>query len=1020
MTSPRLTRFPLHQLVPGRVSRLRERLAELLWEDLGPLETQVGPVNAEHQPIGEAHRQAFRSCRPGNYFAPADALWGQCWFRVEIPSPQEGQEGRRVLRWDGRGEITAYLDGAPWAGLDVAHLYCTLPDRSCTLFLDCGLYQTAIWHPGTEPDEWGFRFEDARLQLRNEVAWRTWHDLDVMVQLLDRLLEEEGYEGERHSHRYKTPLREISPLLRKLLFDLNRACDVMDGEGIEALGENMQQLLEGYRAERWQPSIALVGHAHLDLVWLWPEKITYRKAIHTFATVQRMMARYPSYAFSHTSPPLYEQIREHAPELFHQIEDRIAEGRWEPTGALEVESDTLMPSGEALARALSYGQRRFAALRGGRICETAWLPDVFGYAACLPQILKLGGCSSFFTTKLTWSAVTRFPHQSFLWRGSDGSEVLTHLGFTRYNGTVEVSDLIDCARAYRQSDVHDELLVPRGYGDGAGGPTEEMIERAARMADLSHSPRVAWSRVEDFFSRLEKVRDELPFYQGELYLECHRGTLTSQSRYKAAYRAAERGLQAHEAVRCVTDGSPLGFDSWRRVLFAQFHDALPGSSIREVFDELTPELEGIAARELEAASRELAREVDDGSPTIFNPLPFARRCFVEVEASRVDGQPAQLTVDGERALLSLVVPGLGAGEAETGSSGLVHASPQRLENGLVRADFDERGQLRAFAVEGVELPLEAPSGLVLYPDEPVSWDAWDVERYSLDLGESVADELDLCVVESGPVRATLEGRAGLGAASELTIRYQLWEGCPYLMVELDVDWREKHRLLKYLVRTDAKGTTARYGCPFGSVERPQVPLREVEEVQWEVAGSRWACVGDSDQSNGVALITESKYGFSCRDGVLGLSLLRAPTYPDPECDEGRHLIRFALGAHRAEFDELWLNTAAAAEALFTPALVIAGGVSYEPPFELSRLGSLVPSWVLPAEEGQGTLLRLHETMGRRGVATIEFRHEPSEVVLVDFLERELGEPERIGRKTWRLRYGPHQVLGVKFLRGGAK
>ena len=1015
MKSPRLTRFPLHQLVPGRVVRLKERLSEMVWEDLGALDVEVGPVNREQVPIDNAPTEDYRPCPTGRYFAPAEAKWGQCWFRVMIPAPREEQIGRRVLKWVSRGETTAYLDGAPWAGLDVAHEYCVLPDRECTLFLDCGLYQTAIWHPGPEPDQWGFRFDDARLQARNEQVWQIWHDLDVLLQLLDRLLEEDGYRGERQSHRYKTPLREISPLLRRLLHDLNRACDVMDGEGLPALGELLLELLAANRSERWQPKIALVGHAHLDLVWLWPESVGYRKAIHTFATVQRMMERYPSYSFSHSSPGVYEHLSEHAPALFEQITRRVAEGKWEPTGALEVEADTLIPCGEALARSLAYGQRRFAELRGGELCSTAWLPDVFGYAACLPQILRLGGCTSFFTTKLTWSAVTRFPHQSFLWRGSDGTEVLTHLGFTRYNGTVELSDLIDCGRAYRQSDVHDELLVPRGYGDGAGGPTEEMIEGARRLEDLAHVPRVSWSGIEDFFARLRDASDELPRFQGELYLECHRGTLTSQSRYKAAYRAAERALQVHEAVRSVTKGPPIGFEGWRRVLFAQFHDALPGSSIHEVFDELTPELEELGDIALDRAREELtagARSRGSGL-SVFNPLPFARRCLLEIEADRLDFEPLQLADDGKTALVAIDVPGLGSTRVEAGSRGTMSASPRILDNGLVRAELDEGGQLRSLAVDGKPQLLSSPAGLMLFPDEPVSWDAWDIERYSLDLGQSIAEDLVLSVVENGPVRATLEGHATFGRASELTVRYQLWDGCPWLLVELDVDWREEHQLLKYLVPSNARGTMARYGCPFGSVERAQIPLREAEEVQWEVAGSRWACVGDADQSQGVALLTEAKYGFSCRDGVLGVSLLRAPTFPDPQCDKGRHRVRFALGAHRRTSDGTRLGTASAAEALFTPALTVGGDLDLEPPFVLRNLGTLAPHWVLPAEVGSGMILRLHETMGHRGTAILTTRDEPTSVTFVDFLEGELAVPEQLDSRSWKLEYRPHQVLGVK-------
>jgi alpha-mannosidase len=917
--------------------------------------------------------------------------------------------------------------------LDVAHAYCPLPDRACTLYLDCGLYQTAIWHPGAAPDRWGFRFEGASLRLRNEEAWRVWHDWDALQQLMDRLLEVEGDRSERASHRYKRPLREISPLLRRLLRDLDRACDDFDTDGLAALSELLPGLFDRYRAEHWQPKLALAGHAHLDLVWLWPERVGARKAIHTFATTLRVMERYPDFTFTQSSPGLYDQVRERAPELYLQIRERIDQGRWEPTGALEVEADTLIPCGEALARCVVYGQRRFAALRGGELCRTAWLPDVFGYSACLPQILKLAGCQSFFTTKLTWSALTRFPHQSFLWRGPDGSEVLTHLAFTRYNGTVHLADMVGCARAYRQSDVHDELLVPRGYGDGAGGPTEEMVERAARLADLAGVPRTSWSKVEDFFDRLHQVRDELPRFQGELYLEVHRGTLTSQSRYKAAYRACELALQAREAARVVRGKGPVGYEAWRRVLFAQFHDALPGSSIGEVYAELTPELERLAERQREQARRELKGRAAGRGFTIFNPLPFGRNCLVEADVRELGGYhirsltsdlgdmvPVQLTPEGDRALFARELPALGSQTLSPGELGRsvssdsqLSVTPGWLDNDLLRAEFDPEGQLRSLAFEGAPLPLEGGAGLLIAPDHPVSWDAWDIERYTLDLARPAASRLKLKVRESGPVRATLEGRSKLGEVSELTLRYQLWAGLPYLLIELEVDWREEHRLLRFEARTGSIAQTARFGCPFGSIERVQVPSRDEQEAQWEVAGSRWAAVGDADASKGLALFTEAKYGFSCRDGTLGVSLLRAPTYPDPNCDKGRHLIRLALGPHLTETTDVRLSTAAAAEALFVPALIVAGDTLAKSPFDLTDIGSLVPSWVLPAEDGDGWVLRLHEAMGKRGEALLWLPGAPRSVEMVDLLERPIAPVEPFGGGAWRLGYRPYQVVSVK-------
>jgi len=1020
-TVPRLTN-PLPQLIPQRLGNLLKRIDPLLWSSSQPLAVRGGPINDEPVPLAEGMRQRLAKVQPGDFFGPSKGDWKQRWFRIDLPAASAAERGHRHLFFECQGEGTAYLDGQPWAGFDPAHRSQLAPDRACTLWVDLGTYQTGIWLPGLDRlGVHGLRFDGCRLAVRDQQAWDAYWDVDAFVQAVNLLLKKEGLKGSGTAVGFMPPPLTCSPLARQLLRALDEAIDTFDasGDDLAVLRRALAAVARRFPAEYWQPLASLCGHAHLDLVWLWPEREAERKGVHTFATQLRLMERYPEFIFVQSQPALYRAIQRRAPGIYRQIQARIKERRWEAMGGFETEPDTLLPAGEALARALVHGQDKLAELNGApsRLC---WIPDVFGYANCLPQILRLGGVDRFYTTKMTWSAVTRFPYNSFVWRGADGSEVLAYLCSTGFNGNVELENMDDAVRGHRQADVHTELLLPTGYGDGGGGTTEAQLERARRFRNLATAPRTRWSRAGDAFDRLEAVRDRLPVYQGELYLEYHRGTYTTQSEFKRLYRAAERALQEHEAVRVVRGGKPIAAQSWQRVAFAQFHDAIPGSSIGLVYEQMNPELDAIASEHRVAATAELTGKAD--GHLVFNPLPVPRSVVVELPAARswrdADGAalPVQSVGEGrrKRSLVAVDLPALGSRRLLPGNVAAVvegmHATPRRLDNGRVAADFDAAGRLVRLSVDGAPLALSGPARFVLYHDRPANFDAWDIDHYVLKGGVAVAEPLELTVVESGPVRAVLRGSAAIGAASRMTVDWILEAGSRFLKVEAAVDWREDHQLLKFHVPTAYRGRCARFGAPFGSIERPQLPGIQSDEAMWEVPGSRWAAVSDDD-GGGLALCSEAKYGFSCRDGDLGLSLLRSPKDPDERADRGSHRLRFAVGAHRDTSDASGLATAAATDELYAAPVVAAGGRALVAPFTLDHLGSLVPVWALPSPGG-GFVLRLHEVAGARGSALIDLAATPKSVRLVDFLERPLGTPRRRSPRRYEIAYTPYQVVSV--------
>ena len=447
----------------------------------------------------------------------------------------------------------------------------------------------------------------------------------------------------------------------------------------------------------------------------------------------------------------------------------------------------------------------------------------------------------------------------------------------------------------RQAAVFNETLCAVGWGDGGGGPSEAMCERARRMADLATIPRCSWGRIDGFFARLGKVRDELPAWRGEMYLEYHRGVQTTHGNLKAAYRAAERALQVQEGARCALGVGGVDEAAWKRVVFAQFHDYLPGSSIQEVYDEGVAELEGIAQGALQDAEGELSASATGGSPAsantggtptlvdklpvalpetgsfacIFNPLAMER---IEL----IDGKPARLP-PLRGVSLSLLRP------AEAAP---VERRRNVLENGRVRVELGKGGRIEAMSVDGREIAAREPlCGLMSFPDLPIVWDAWDIERTTLSIGTH----------EDGPVQSRFERYEGKHIArftrklcekSSATISYILEAASPVLKVEIELDWQEEQTLLKAVFPTRYAGQNARYGAPFGSALRPQFGNTIGDDARFEVPASRWACIADETESDGLMVITEAKYGFGCRDGLLHLSLVRSAYVTDADDNVG--------------------------------------------------------------------------------------------------------------------------------------
>lgn len=1007
---------PLLQLTYPRVFAKLPRIKSQIWSKVADAEVSFAGHSVQHLREDEMRGRAFE---PVILPFTWGKLFDQGWFKVRVPDV--GGEGPLFLRWDEQGEATLFHEETPYFGFDVAHRECELPAGVTEFFLESLCLQSAIWHPdATGMSPGGSVVSEAGLYRRDELAWETYHDFLCLVDLLRQLAKENFplHPPTESGVGYLQPINTVTVLYRRLLRMLDDASNALDAGGIPALKHKLDEIYGQLRGQRVPIEAILTGHAHIDLVWLWPENIGHYKAVHTFSTANRLMEQYPEFIFGYSQPASYRAVEARSPALMQQVRGRIASGKWEALGASEVESDTLLACGEALARSFLIGQQGFRELQG-KPSPILWLPDVFGYSGCLPQIMKQCDVFYFFTTKLTWSNVNLFPYSSFVWRGIDGSEVLTHVTQENgYNQTASAEELTRGARAYRQSDVHDQFLAPTGFGDGGGGVTAEMCERARRFKDLAGMPATRWGRVDEFFQNLDRVREKLPVYQGEHYLEYHRGVLTTHGGLKAGFRGCERALQTLEAAHCAVALGPIDPKMWQRVVFAQFHDYIPGSSIWEVYEEGIPELNVIATTACRDACTVLSSA--GGAAALFNPLPMER-----MELLRENG-----IVCGAVWLPPLSGAPLGK---------LAHLKPESpvevganwLRSARAFVELDDCGRIARLSLDGRDIPQNAPlAQLVRYPDIPHCFDAWDIDRQTLSLGEFLDAPAQISALPSSAFEAGIEAVVKIGTASQARIQYRLDAFHPVLHLEFIIDWHEPEILLKLVFPTRYAGRNARFGAPFGSVLRGQQPGQPRDEACFESAGSRYAIVCDDAERAGLAIITEAKYGFSCRDGALGVSLVRSPLATGEEAhrrlfpaslrrgelrpqhtDQGRHHIRLALAFHAAD-QPRDLLAPALADTLFTRCLEYQGRAIASGFLGIDGGDSLVPCWAKPAEDGNGFILRLHETMGARGSAKLKLA--PGYIATpVDLMERALDP----NLQHESLQFEPYHLVSIRIQTG---
>jgi len=1001
----------LPQLTLNRCQTFLSMLKSALWQNEIPLTVSATRPRARFSSLSEAKGMDLERVEPQTSWG---RLFDQRWCHLVL---SQAADGNQWLRWRDQGEATLYVADQPYYGFNVAHRTCRLPEGAQEVWLQCCCIQSAIWHPEAQQMQTGSHFEGASLVRRDEAHWALFHDVQCLFELALDLRKRENPHLPVNLREFglRDSLMCASPELRIVLGVLEKTMDDYERAGFASAKARIEQGYDLMRVDRALAKCILTGHAHLDLVWLWPERIAEIKAVNVFATANRLLEEYPEFAFAYSQPASYEAVERREPRLMQSVREKLAAGRWEATGAMYVESDTLLACGEALARSFTLGQAWFDRTNG-RPARLTWLPDVFGYSNCMPQIMQQCGVQFFFTTKMTWNAINPFPYSSFIWRGADGSEVLAHVTQeVGYVNHVTVSEARVAQERNQQLDRHREYLMPAGFGDGGGGVTPEMLEGARRISRLRGLPEMEWDQPEAFFRRLETSAGTLPVHQGECYLEYHRGTYTTHSRLKGSFRALERSLQYLEAASAVSGRTIESEEIWKRLVFSQFHDYIPGSAVWDVYAEGIPELEALAQTACGRA-REALEMPGESKECRFNPHAVP----VTEWLPPAEGAP----------LRKLVLPPLAGVGLEAAEEPLetepVLLSGAEVSNGLVGMRLDSNGWIDRLCWEGLEVPITKPLGsLMIYPDQPACFEAWDIDRHTLSLGELCGSECTIEPLDENPIRKGFKVTRTIGTRSRAAVSFLLETESPLVHIEIDLDWNEPESLLKVFFPTGYQAVNARFGAPFGSVLRPQQPIGMAAAAMWEVPFSRYLAVFDEGESEGLFVVTENKYGASVFEGSVGLSLVRSAKVTGMDAqhsgpwprhlsrlagmaehsDLERHRFRVAIGRYAADLPRD-RQPASLAETLFTVPFAY-NGRQIQRRLNLGSAGeTLVPAWIKP--EADGFTVRLHEVCGRRGNVTCEIPPKAQWA-----LSKLRGEPAEWQAGPASFAFQPYEILGLR-------
>lgn len=749
--------------------------------------------------------------------------------------------------------------------------------------------------------------------------------------------------------------------------------------------------------------VSLVGHSHVDYAWLWPEEETLRKIQRTFSNAVRLSDKFPQFIFNQSSAQMYEDVKRLYPELYSKIKRLVAEKKWEPSGNMWVECDTNISSPESLIRQFLYGtgffEREF-----GEVSNVAWLPDVFGFSWILPQIIKKSGLNALFTIKLTWNEKNKFPYDLCVWRGVDGSEIVFH-SFDNpdggYNGNITPKAILKTWENYKDKDKYPETLLSFGYGDGGGGPTDEMLENFEILKDFPYLPKIEIKSAKKLFNEYIKIKNRLNTYDNELYLELHRGTSSSQGRTKILHKMAEDNVFITEFLASVIfkdDDYPTEEIEllWKKILKNEFHDILPGSSIREVYehteDELKEVISSLQAIRNEAINR--VKKEENGFFTLINHGSFEKRInFISDKTNGAilkgpDGKKLNpVKTSGEKYLYSseeIIKPFekiVYSSSFERAERKIKDYNKAVMENKYLKATVQLDGSIKIYDKDN-ERNVFTDRGniLMFFKDVPSYWDAWDIAVEYEKCGEKIKADT-VRKVENSEKREMIEVLYSY-QGTRIVQKYVLWNNTPRIDILTEIHCHSRRSMIKAMFPFNLLTRRAKYDLGAGYIERSTTRNDDYERARFEVPGQRWADI--SEPNYGIAVLNNGKYGHSCDGSTYSLTLLRSPIFPDFFADEGYQ--KFTYSIYLRGNKELYTNYKEVEE-IEDKLVLYEGKIVYEIPFEIKNKNFKVLSY--KKGEKTGNILRISEISGFSGILSINGRF--SKCFLTDNLEEKTKE-----------------------------
>ncbi|XP_063971164.1 alpha-mannosidase 2C1-like [Lytechinus pictus] len=997
--------------------------------------------------------------KPGSSYGPT---WATHWFRIQFQIPKAWNKKEVHLLWNSNSEAMVWSpSGEPLQGLnkddrtsfiltrphssllEYEHLYI---EMACNKILGAG--NGLIDAPILDST---FTLSQAELALFNRDAYDLMMDVEILVDMVKYLPEdrERGYQA---------------------LYTVNRmmnACSADQPETYQAARDICRKFLEEKNGDSAH-TIHAIANAHIDSAWLWPYAETKRKVARTWSNVLSLAKDYPDLNFAFSQAQQFQWVKSDYPSLYRKIQELAKRGRFIPVGGCWVEMDGNLPSGESFVRQVLYGQRFFKE-EFGSYCTEYWLPDTFGYSAQLPQILAAGGMRRFVTQKMSWCIVNKFPHNTFWWQGIDGTKCLAHFPPTdTYHARVKVEECLKNATNHRDKGRSDHSLMLYGFGDGGGGPTKDMLERMQRLKDVDGIPRVKPSTPKEFFSSVEKDGGNLCTWQGELYLELHQGTFTTQAEIKYLNRKLEHKLQQTEFLSAL---QPVGKEAlmqetisekWKRLLLHQFHDVLPGSCIREVVEDAVTDMKALS-RELDlekiilinSLSQNIKRGKSSsvlGSKVICNHLSWERTEVIDLgqgSMSNTSGSGGDSPTPAKKArkvgggsekvdnFAMVTIPAMSVSTVLqcTPSSTPVPAQIEAVSNGYklwnehLVALVDSCGRLTQMNLSkpgGIKPVYQKPDVIpdgdnygnqfVMFDDVPLFWDAWDVMDYHLETRKPVNECTSIEVVETNPLQVSLKVELKISDRSYIEQKIILRAHSKYLEFHTKVHWDESHKFLKVEFPVNVHSPEATFDIQYGHLKRPTHQNTSWDWARYEVVGHKWIDLSQYDW--GVAILNDCKYGHSVIKNVMRISLLRSPKKPDPEADIGDHVFSYAIMPHTGTYQSA--GVIQAAYEFNNPLTPMP--MPTDTTLDLREIFTIAPSSVIiesvkkSEDANDCVVVRCYEAYGGEVLAKLTTKLEATKFSRCNFLEDEDADCDGFleeGQSSVCFRLTPFQIATIK-------